>query len=41
MDIQKNKKEIIRVESNISLTLPENTLEVIQEHINKIKKSKF
>ena len=36
-----NRKEIIRVESNISLTLPENTLEVIQEHINKIKKSKF
>ena len=26
---------------NISLTLPEETLEIIQEHINKIKKSKF
>ena len=36
-----NRKEIVRVESNISLTLPENTLDIIQEHINKIKKSKF
>tara|TARA_R100001463_G_scaffold50547_1_gene100887 strand:+ start:6055 stop:6390 length:336 start_codon:yes stop_codon:yes gene_type:complete len=36
-----NRKEIVRVESNISLTLPENTLETIQKHINEIKKSKF
>tara|TARA_R100000541_G_scaffold2021_1_gene7404 strand:- start:6038 stop:6373 length:336 start_codon:yes stop_codon:yes gene_type:complete len=36
-----NRKTVIRVESNISLQLPENTLDTIQYHINKIIKSKF
>jgi len=36
-----NRKLVVKVESDISLKLPENTLEKIQEHINKIVKSKF
>ncbi len=36
-----NRKTIIRVESDITLQLPENTLDTIQYHINKIIKSKF
>jgi hypothetical protein len=36
-----NKKEIIRIESGIGLTLPDNTLNLIQHEINKIKKRKF
>ena len=34
-------KAIIRIESNITLTLPENTLDTIQHHINKIKNQKI
>jgi len=36
-----NKKTILRVESDISLKLPQNTLDTIQYHINKIIKNKF
>ena len=36
-----NKKEVIRIESGIGLTLPDNTLDLIQYEINKIKKQKF
>tara|TARA_Y100001937_G_scaffold125115_1_gene191226 strand:+ start:516 stop:854 length:339 start_codon:yes stop_codon:yes gene_type:complete len=36
-----NGKTILRVESGISLKLPENTLDRVQEHINKIIKRKF
>ena len=36
-----NRKTIIRIESDITLQLPENTLDTIQLHINKIIKSKF
>ena len=36
-----NGKEIVRVESDITLKLPENTLDVIQEEIDLIIESKF
>ena len=36
-----NGKTVLRIESGISLKLPDNTLDVIQEHINKIIKRKF
>ena len=36
-----NGKTIIRIESDISLKLPDNTLSEIQSHINKIVKQKF
>jgi hypothetical protein len=36
-----NKKEVKRIESGIGLTLPDNTLTLIQLEINKIKKQKF
>jgi len=36
-----NRKLVVKVESDISLKLPEDALEKIQEHIDKIVKSKF
>ena len=36
-----NNKEIIRIESDISLKLPENTEDTIQQHIDEIIESKF
>lgn len=36
-----NRKLILKVESDISLKLPEGALDEIQKHINKIVKSKF
>ena len=36
-----NGKTIVRIESDISLKLPDNTLTEIQSHINKIVKQKF
>tara|TARA_Y100001972_G_scaffold119333_1_gene160505 strand:- start:3996 stop:4310 length:315 start_codon:yes stop_codon:yes gene_type:complete len=36
-----NGDEVIRVESGISLKLPENTIELIEEKIEKIIESKF
>jgi hypothetical protein len=36
-----NGKTIVRIEADISLQLPENTLEDLQSHINKIVKQKF
>ena len=36
-----NGEEIVRVESGISLKLPENTLEIIEEKIDEIIESKF
>jgi hypothetical protein len=36
-----NGKTIVRIESDISLQLPDNTLEELQSHINKIVKQKF
>ena len=36
-----NGEEVIRVESGISLKLPENTIELIEKEIDKIIESKF
>tara|TARA_R100001463_G_scaffold42546_5_gene89081 strand:- start:867 stop:1205 length:339 start_codon:yes stop_codon:yes gene_type:complete len=36
-----NRTLILKVESDISLKLPEGSLDMIQEQINKIVKSKF
>ncbi len=36
-----NGEEIIRIESGISLKLPENTIKLIEEHIEEIIESKF
>ena len=36
-----NGEEVVRVESGISLKLPENTLEIIEEKIDEIIESKF
>tara|TARA_R100001244_G_scaffold108547_1_gene80297 strand:+ start:185 stop:523 length:339 start_codon:yes stop_codon:yes gene_type:complete len=36
-----NRTTIIKIESDITLKLPENTLEEIQKEINKIVKTKF
>jgi len=36
-----NGNTVLRVESDISLKLPDNTLEIMQLHINKIIKRKF
>ena len=36
-----NGKTIVRIESDISLQLPDNTLEELQSHINTIVKQKF
>ncbi len=36
-----NRKLILKVESDITLKLPEGSLSLIQKHINKIVKSKF
>ena len=36
-----NDEVVLRIESDISLKLPENALEEIQEHIDEIIESKF
>mgnify|MGYP003132594839 CR=1 FL=1 len=36
-----NRRLIVKVESDITLKLPDNSIETIQTHINKIVKSKF
>ncbi|QDP61976.1 MAG: hypothetical protein GOVbin2056_59 [Prokaryotic dsDNA virus sp.] len=36
-----NGEEVVRVESGITLKLPEDTLEIIEEHIEEIIESKF
>lgn len=36
-----NRKTVLFIESDITLKLPDNTLDTIQFHINKIIKSKF
>ena len=36
-----NGDEVVRVESGISLKLPENTIELIEEKIDEIIESKF
>jgi hypothetical protein len=36
-----NEKEIVRLESDISLKLPENAVDTIQQHIDEIIESKF
>jgi hypothetical protein len=36
-----NGKEVVRIESGISLKLPENTLQILAEHIDEILKDKF
>jgi len=36
-----NGKEIVRIESGISLKLPEDTLDVINDHIDNILANKF
>ena len=36
-----NGKEVVRIESGISLKLPENTLQIIADHIDEILKDKF
>ena len=36
-----NGEEIIRIESGISLKLPENTIQLIEEEIEEIIESKF
>ena len=36
-----NGEEIIRIESGISLKLPENTIKLIEEQIEEIIESKF
>ena len=36
-----NGKEVVRIESGITLKLPEDTLEIIEEHIEEIIESKF
>jgi hypothetical protein len=36
-----NNKEIVRLESDISLKLPENAEDTIQQHIDEIIESKF
>tara|TARA_R100001463_G_scaffold11755_3_gene32776 strand:- start:1242 stop:1580 length:339 start_codon:yes stop_codon:yes gene_type:complete len=36
-----NRKLIVKVESDITLKLPDNSLELVQEEINKLIKNKF
>lgn len=36
-----NGDEVVRIESGISLKLPENTIDVLAEHIEEIIESKF
>ena len=36
-----NGKEVVRIESGISLKLPENTLQILADHIDEILKDKF
>lgn len=36
-----NGDEVVRIESGISLKLPENTIDVLEEHIEEIIESKF
>ena len=36
-----NNEEVVRIESDISLKLPENTQDTLEQHIDKIMESKF
>jgi thiol-disulfide isomerase/thioredoxin len=36
-----NGKEVVRIESGISLKLPENTIELVEKEIDQILESKF
>ena len=39
--LYKNKKEIVRIESDLSLKLPENSSEILYDEIDKLIKKQF